>query len=104
METQDKVVLEEKDPAKDRWFLTAPMVIIGWTIALYIAKCIFVDKVVGSVVLAGCSKPITGTCRFLDQLFTTDDLGPHLATVFLTVVGFYFGRAAIMEIADKLKR
>jgi len=34
---------------------------------------------------------------------TTDDLGPTLSTVFIAVVGFYFGQAAVKEIANMIR-
>ena len=87
------------------------MGIIGWTIALYIVKCVLFDKVVRSLVMWNCTfratKPVTWDsdhCRQLDAFFTTDDQGPHLASVFSIVVAFYFGRAAIVEVASIIKR
>jgi hypothetical protein len=93
-----------------RWFLTAPMYIIAWTIALYVAKCILFDKVIGGLALALClgdapkrPKDVPYTkCVELDRLFTTDDLGHNLTIVFVSVVGFYFGQAAIKEIISGL--
>jgi hypothetical protein len=83
------------------------MYIIGWTIALYIAKCILIDKVAGAVVMALASCPrgfaAGSTCAHLDRWFTTDDLGGTLSTVFISVVGFYFGQAAVKEIASMIR-
>jgi hypothetical protein len=111
---QRKLPLEENERAAAQkiWFIAAPMGIIGWTIALYIVKCVLVDKVVRSLVMWNCTfsdanklrtwDPVY--CRQLDAFFTTDDLGPHLASVFSIVVAFYFGRAAIVEVASIVKR
>ena len=89
------------------WLLATPMYIIGWTIALYIAKCILIDKVIGALVMALASCPrgfaAGSTCAHLDRWFTTDDLGPTLSTVFIAVVGFYFGQAAVKEIANMIR-
>jgi hypothetical protein len=95
-----------RDTAAGGWLLTTPMYIIGWTIALYIAKCILIDKVIGALVmaLAKCTiKYSDAHCGQLDRWFTTDDLGPTLSTVFISVVGFYFGQAAVKEIANMIR-
>lgn len=86
------------------WFITAPMGIIGWTIALYIAKCVLIDKVARPFVMGGAGCASDAACPQLDRLMNTDPLGPDLAIVFSTVVAFYFGRAAIREVAGILKR
>jgi hypothetical protein len=110
----DEVAAPKASPVKDGprdtavggWLLTTPMYIIGWTIALYIAKCILIDKVVGALVmaLAKCAIKYSGEhCGQLDRWFTTDDLGPTLSTVFIAVVGFYFGQAAVKEIANMIR-
>lgn len=105
-----KVVAPVNDGANDTstrgWFLNIPMYIIGWTIALYIAKSILVDKVLGSLVMAHakCARKYSDDqCAHLDRWFTTDDLGPTLSTVFIAVVGFYFGQAAVKEIANMIR-
>jgi hypothetical protein len=105
-----KVALPVKDGVTDTgaggWLLTTPMYIIGWTIALYIAKCILIDKVIGAMVmaLAKCKIKYSDVhCGELDRWFTTDDLGPTLSTVFIAVVGFYFGQAAVKEIATLIR-
>jgi hypothetical protein len=106
-----KAALPVKDGVGDTgtrgWLLTTPMYIIGWTIALYIAKCILVDKVIGALVMALASCPrgfaAGSTCAHLDRWFTTDDLGGTLSTVFISVVGFYFGQAAVKEIASMIR-
>jgi hypothetical protein len=99
-----------KDSARDTggggWFLTIPMYIIGWTIALYIAKCILIDKVIGAFAMAHANCPpkfAEARCVHLDRWFTTDDLGGTLSTVFISVVGFYFGQAAVKEIANMIR-
>ena len=96
-----------RDTIGGGWLLTTPMYIIGWTIALYIAKCILIDKVIGALVMALASCPRVfaagSTCMHLDRWFTTDDLGPTLSTVFIAVVGFYFGQAAVKEIANMIR-
>jgi hypothetical protein len=95
------------DTGAGGWFLTIPMYIIGWTIALYIAKCILIDKVIGALVMALATCPrgfaAGSTCAHLDRWFTTDDLGATLSTVFISVVGFYFGQAAVKEIASMIR-
>ena len=71
-----------------------------------IAKCILIDKVIGALVmaLAKCTiKYSDAHCGQLDRWFTTDDLGPTLSTVFISVVGFYFGQAAVKEIANMIR-
>ena len=54
---QRKLPLEENERAAAQkiWFIAAPMGIIGWTIALYIVKCVLFDKVVRSLVMWNCT-------------------------------------------------
>jgi hypothetical protein len=40
----------------------------------------------------------------LDRLFTTPDLGKTLAIVFISVVGFYFGQAAIKDVVNSIRK
>ena len=105
-----KAVPPVKDGAQETtiagWLLNIPMYIIGWTIALYIAKCILIDKVIGAFAMANAKCPPRSAdehCVHLDRWFTTDSLGPSLSTVFIAVVGFYFGQAAVKEIANMIR-
>jgi hypothetical protein len=72
------------------WWAALPSTIIGFTIAIYIAKCILYDKVIGSFV--GCSgHQEPGVCI----TFGTDGMSSELNYVFLAVVGSYFSLAVI---------
>lgn len=74
------------------WFAAVPPALIGFSIALYIAKAVVWDKVVGSFV--GCSgHPPAGTCT----TFATDAMGGDLHWVLITVITGYFS----MAVADK---
>jgi hypothetical protein len=63
-------------------------------------------KVIGAFAMAHANCPPKFSeerCAHLDRWFTTDDLGPTLSTVFIAVVGFYFGQAAVKEIANMIR-
>lgn len=68
------------------WWTTIPQTIIGFTIAMYVAKAILYDKVVASFV--GCSGPQPAN---LCTTFATDGLSSELNWVFMAVIGSYFG-------------
>jgi xanthine/uracil permease len=72
------------------WFAAIPQTVIGLSIALYVAKAVVWDKVVGSFV--GCSgKDLPGTC----VTFATDPMSGDLHWVFITVIAGYFGVALV---------
>src|SRR3978361_271250 len=104
-----KAVPPIKDGAKDTiggWLLNIPMYIIGWTIALYIAKCILIDKVIGAFAMANAKCPPRSAeehCVRLDRWFTTDSLGPTLSTVFIACLAFHMGHLAVKEMANMIR-
>lgn len=68
------------------WFVAAGQAIMLWSVAIYIAKLLVWDKVIGAFV--GCvGHTAPGTCT----LFTTDDVGANLAWVVSAVVLSAFG-------------
>ncbi len=72
------------------WFAAIPQTVIGLSIALYVAKAVVWDKVIGSFV--GCSgKDLPGTC----VTFATDPMDGSLNWVFMAVVAGYFGVALV---------
>ena len=72
------------------WFAAVPQTIIGLSIAIYVAKAVVWDKVIGSFV--GCSGHTDpGTCL----TFGTDPMYGELNWVFMTVITGYFGVALV---------
>jgi hypothetical protein len=69
------------------WFAALPPAVIGMTIALYVAKAVAWDKVIGS--FAGCAGK--GADAICDRWFNTDAMGGDLHWVFITVITGYFG-------------
>jgi len=68
------------------WFVAAGQALLLWSVAIYIAKLLVWDKVVGAFV--GCvGHTAPDTC----MLFSTDDVGANLAWVVSAVVLSAFG-------------
>jgi len=73
------------------WFAALPPALIGLTIASYIGKAVFWDKVIGA--FAGCAgKGVDAMC---DRWFNTDPMTGDLHWVFITVITGYFGVALV---------
>jgi hypothetical protein len=72
------------------WFAALPEAVMGMTIAVYMAKAIMWDVVLGS--MFGChGVTAPGTC----DMFITDALKGDLHWSFLAIVGGYFSLSAV---------
>ncbi len=82
------------------WWVTAMIrPLMALPFIMFTFKIVLWDKVVGSFV--GCSgRTPPGTC----QTFNTDPMDPNMWSVFITVVGAYFGGRTIEKVARIFKR